>query len=676
MAVAEENPSVGIVSAYVLQGPEVKCVGLPYQARVFAGREICRRHLLDHLYVFESANALLYRSDLVCGNAAFYNEKNIHADTEACFALLRSADFGFVHQILTYTRIRPGSERTTSSDLQTYLSGMLQVLQGYGLDYLSSEELDRLLRAHISDYYKFLGKCELLGQRNVLNYHRAKLIDSGIGFQWSRVAFGMMLTLLSLASRPGFIARRLMKSGIKPPNLVLNRRRGTVPSRQAQSVPEERNERGSVGLTNSKALRIGLLDHMGYGNLGDAATQDVAIANIRKRLPDTTLIGFSFVPSDTTARHGIPCYPIRRWYPKSIKTGDSSAAVNGNKSRVKEFIKSFPFAQRLVKPILEFGHQVLFLARSYRAVRTLDVLIISGGGQLTDLWRGPWSHPYSVFQFCLFAKLAGRKLYILNVGAGPLDHRLSKFFAKHAVQLADYCSFRDDESQALIHSLGVKSKTHVYPDLAYALQIEEIVKSTLHDSSVPVVGLNPIGFCDPRNWARKDEAIYRKYLQKIVRFSVWLLQQGYILRIFTNEASLDKYVIEDLRAELRLGTTPEMFGRISWSTSETVNEVLREMSEFDFVVTSKYHGIVFSQVLGKPVISLSYHMKMDSAMQALGQERFNANIEGFDVDWLINAFRLLLEESEGIRWKSATVVKEYAARLSQQFDRLLLPESR
>lgn len=429
-------------------------------------------------------------------------------------------------------------------------------------------------------------------------------------------------------------------------------------------------------LTNGKAPKIGILDHMGYGNLGDAATQDVAIANIRKRLPNATLIGFSFVPSDTTARHGIPCYPIRRWYPKPIKTGDSSAPVNGDKSRLKEFMKSIPFAQRLVKPILECGRQALFLVRSYRAVRTLDVLIISGGGQLSDLWRGPWSHPYSVFQFCLFAKLAGRKLYILNVGAGPLDHWLSKFFAKHAVQLADYCSFRDDESQALMHSLGVKSETHVYPDLAYALPIEEIVDGPLRVSSVPVVGLNPIGFCDPRNWARKDEAIYREYLQKMVRFSVWLLQQGYLLKIFTNEASLDEYVIKDLIAELRSGTTPEMFERISWNTSETVNEVLREMSGFDFVVTSKYHGIVFSQVLGKPVISLSYHKKMDSAMQALGQERFNVNIERFHVDWLINAFRLLMEENESIRWKSATVVKEYAARLSQQFDRLFLPESR
>jgi polysaccharide pyruvyl transferase WcaK-like protein len=35
------------------------------------------------------------------------------------------------------------------------------------------------------------------------------------------------------------------------------------------------------------------------------------------------------------------------------------------------------------------------------------------------------------------------------------------------------------------------------------------------------------------------------------------------------------------------------------------------MLEFDFVVTSKYHGIVFSHVLGEPVILSSYRRKMD-----------------------------------------------------------------
>lgn len=56
---------------------------------------------------------------------------------------------------------------------------------------------------------------------------------------------------------------------------------------------------------------IGLLDHMGYGNLGDAAIEEAVIANIKKRVPNASFIGFSLVLDDTAHRHGIPSYPIR-----------------------------------------------------------------------------------------------------------------------------------------------------------------------------------------------------------------------------------------------------------------------------------------------------------------------------------------------------------------------------
>jgi len=211
VAVAEQFPSVGIVGAYVLQGQEVRCAGLPYQTKKFDGREICRQHLLNRLYVFESANAVLYRSELIRERAAFYNEKNIHADTEACFALLKTSDFGFVHQILTYTRVRQESLRSLSSDLQTHFPGTLQVLLVHGRDYLTEKEFDRLFRRHISSYYKFLGKCLLLGQSKNLSYHKKKLAELGIGFRWWRFASGTLSTVWGLAMNPKSTIDKLTK---------------------------------------------------------------------------------------------------------------------------------------------------------------------------------------------------------------------------------------------------------------------------------------------------------------------------------------------------------------------------------------------------------------------------------------------------------------------------------
>src|SRR5271166_5991090 len=58
--------------------------------------------------------------------------------------------------------------------------------------------------------------------------------------------------------------------------------------------------------------KIGLLDHMGGGNLGDDTTQTAVMCNIRKRWPDAIIYGFSMNPADTESRHAISAYPIRR----------------------------------------------------------------------------------------------------------------------------------------------------------------------------------------------------------------------------------------------------------------------------------------------------------------------------------------------------------------------------
>jgi glycosyltransferase involved in cell wall biosynthesis len=197
VAVAEKHPAVGIVSAYCLEGEQVICTGLPYSSTVVSGREIGRRHLLEKLHLFGSANSLLYRADLVRSRHSFFNEANIHADNEACFDLLRSCDFGFVHQVLTFTRLRPGSLNTVSTSLHTYFAGMLRIVETYGTDYLSDEELRSFLHAELTNYYRFLGKSVCLGRdQKFWNYHKKSLMELGFGFSRRRLVVGMFANFL------------------------------------------------------------------------------------------------------------------------------------------------------------------------------------------------------------------------------------------------------------------------------------------------------------------------------------------------------------------------------------------------------------------------------------------------------------------------------------------------
>ena len=47
-----------------------------------------------------------------------------------------------------------------------------------------------------------------------------------------------------------------------------------------------------------------------------------------------------------------------------------------------------------------------------------------------------------------------------------------------------------------------------------ALEVADYLKIPPRASSMPIVGLNPIGFCDPRIWPRKDDSVYQDYLKR------------------------------------------------------------------------------------------------------------------------------------------------------------------
>jgi hypothetical protein len=66
---------------------------------------------------------------------------------------------------------------------------------------------------------------------------------------------------------------------------------------------------------------------------------------------------------------------------------------------------------------------------------------------------------------------------------------------------------------------------------------------------------------------------------------------------------------------------------------------------------------------------------MDTAMRAVGQTRFCADVERFGVEWLISTFRSLVAESPRIRSECAAAVQANAAALSRQFDGLFAPRS-
>ncbi len=176
VGVAESDPRVGLVTSYAVWGDEVRHVGVPYPQEIVSGREICRAALEGRSYVFGSPTSVLIRADLVRARTRFYNEENFHADTEACFDLLRTTDLGFVHQVLTRTRLHDESMAPLGSRINTFHGGWLTILTKYGASYLEPEEYRRQLVRRFWRYGVFLAKALVRGKfrdTRFRNHHRA-----------------------------------------------------------------------------------------------------------------------------------------------------------------------------------------------------------------------------------------------------------------------------------------------------------------------------------------------------------------------------------------------------------------------------------------------------------------------------------------------------------------------
>lgn len=195
---AEQHTSVGIVGAYGLQGGRIMWSGLPYQNVPFSGRDICRRLFLDDLYVFGTSTSLLFRSDLVRSSDPFYDEANIHSDSETCIALLKEWDFGFVHQVLTVTRERPNSLSTISIDRNTLIAARLYELIKYGPFYLTPPELRACLKRKTSEYYDYLGRSVMIGRRDKAfwAYHKAHMARAGVVLNGAHLALAAVTSTI------------------------------------------------------------------------------------------------------------------------------------------------------------------------------------------------------------------------------------------------------------------------------------------------------------------------------------------------------------------------------------------------------------------------------------------------------------------------------------------------
>jgi len=403
---------------------------------------------------------------------------------------------------------------------------------------------------------------------------------------------------------------------------------------------------------------------------------DAVMQNIKDRWPSVKILGLSMNPEDTQRRHQIPAFPISR------KTWDlgSKVTVATTGTGFRDWAKSAIKKHRYLVRVLRIPHSIVrgtvalvqelsFLVKAFRRLRSLDVLVIAGGGQLTD-WFGTWRFPYTLFVWSLLARLASTKCIFLNVGAGPLSRPLSKFFIKRALLSAEYISFRDAESQSLVRKLGFKRHTEVSADCVYGLQLSKTESTVIRPEEAPRVGIAPMPYYDPHSiYPEKSQNAYDRYIEALSKFGNSLLETGHLLTLFGTDIGIDPPIVQHLESAMIKGKAFSD-GRVATPSISNMEELLAAMSLMDYVVTCRFHGIIFAHKLNIPVLAISHHPKMDMLMSDLGLSKYCLDIRTFDAVSLGQRFASLCDDREKVKTRMAATVRQFQHQLALQFDTL------
>jgi glycosyltransferase involved in cell wall biosynthesis len=210
--VFESSESVGLVSSYWLKGNELRGTGYPYPAPIMPGKDMARLYLRTGLWVFGSPTAVMYRSSLIKKDQPFYDETQLHEDTEKCMEILAHSDFGFVHQVLSFSRADNESISSRVRDLQPISIDRYIVIRRYASQFLSADEAVALKKRTRREYYKVLAAEALHArQEHFWKYHREGLATIGERLSISLLVARILSHLLWMIINPGETIAKVLR---------------------------------------------------------------------------------------------------------------------------------------------------------------------------------------------------------------------------------------------------------------------------------------------------------------------------------------------------------------------------------------------------------------------------------------------------------------------------------
>jgi polysaccharide pyruvyl transferase WcaK-like protein len=191
------------------------------------------------------------------------------------------------------------------------------------------------------------------------------------------------------------------------------------------------------------------------------------------------------------------------------------------------------------------------------------------------------------------AKKAGKKVFLVGQGVGPLNKFISKRAAASAFAMADGIVVRDPTSAQAIKNLGVSRPVRLGADPAFLMPPGVVEESQYGVGDRKTIGIAPRIF---GKGVKEVTAIFGEFARS-------LFQSNYMPVMIAMDRNEDGPLIQAI-SDAQGGKIPDL------RKLPTPGQVVAQMARMDAVVSVRLHGAVLATCAGTPAMMVSYDPKV------------------------------------------------------------------
>lgn len=318
----------------------------------------------------------------------------------------------------------------------------------------------------------------------------------------------------------------------------------------------------------------------------------------------------------------------------------------------------------------QLPHFLIALLRS-------DVLVFGGGSIIKELYASVGRNQYAtllmIWATVTFAKKVGRKkVFMSNIGVGPLFSPKGKRLAGRILRQVDFLSVRDKRSLQTCQALNLPlEKVRLVPDAVFANPPHVFATDW---APAPQTGRLCVAL--NLNYDIANREAWEGFLAGLAdMLKIWNGQQPLEIHALPMQSRFKAHDDLSVLTEFcqRLENIP-----ILLHNPQTPQEAGGIIARCDVLLAERLHALVMAAILGKPFFGLVYDVKVEELVGYLGMSAHSIDInQPFKAETLLSGVqsvweqqaeisRLLLERSTTLRAELASYFDELKAHLPKR----------